>query len=277
MTVLHTTLLVNVRASRAVREQEIPSFNDWLAETGRKEEYDNRKAEYDNFTGEFYGIKRDKTKRPSERGRTQTLAASSSEGLNLSGRVRLSPVSLTQTNSDANLQKNTDTSRIKIKNFVNSGYKLKNINTKTPDQIVRGLSSKIGLQKSESTNSYYKQYKIDDDNVTSIRLSAHPASGITKKNLQDEAFVTNLAQRPASTGEITKIVNKIISTKSNSQSAENKTNTNTDNPPPSTALRRSWTRKIHPFPLPKPNARRCRESPRSSTPPSILWRMWASL
>lgn len=85
---------------------------------------------------------------------------------------------LTNAIDAAKVRENTEITKQKLKNSINKG---KIISKNTPMDAVRKLAIAIGLDKSSSSHSYYKDvyeedYQVNERSVR-IRLSTHPANG----------------------------------------------------------------------------------------------------
>ena len=103
---------------------------------------------------------------------------SSSDSLLSSRKDHLSRHPLPNSKDGANLQKNTEIAKIKLKKIKNSGGIL--IKDGNAAGIVRGVSRSIGLQKSLSSQSFYNDYYLGGDRegeTVRFRVSTHPASG----------------------------------------------------------------------------------------------------
>ena len=90
--------------------------------------------------------------------------------------MRLSRYAVAQEDLSAKLKHNYYTTRKKLKNFADKGYKLAT-GLNTIPEFVRGLATSIGLRKDpNNSNSFYSDFAIETANGK-FRLSNHPANG----------------------------------------------------------------------------------------------------
>ena len=166
-----------------ITDEQIDAFNE------RINEY--------NSKSEKYAFREGNKKTASGKRGTADSHNPLSESLLPGSSERLSGNALAYSIDDAKIKENTEITLIKAKKILNEGGFKKDINT--PAQAISALGKKLGLRKSDSSQSYYGDYYEGDFEVDGkalhLRISTHPANGERMGNANDDDKISIVVRK----------------------------------------------------------------------------------